>query len=423
MKIETWPIDRPIPYARNARKIPQQAIDKVAGSIKEFGFRQPIVVDKEGVIVAGHTRLLAAQKLGLAEVPVHVASELTATQIKAYRLADNRVNQESSFDNDLLVLELAELKVEDYEFELTGFDPGELCALEALGNFTTEGLTDEDELPPIPELPLTVEGDVWTLGNHRLLCGDSTNTTHIERLMSGQQADLVVTDPPYNVAYQGKTKDALTIQNDRMGDRSFFDFLLKVYSNLLGIVKDGAGIYVFHADTEGLNFRRALVESGFKLAQCCIWVKQAMVMGRQDYHWQHEPVLYGWKPTGSHHWYADRKQTTVWNFNRPMRNGEHPTMKPVALIEYPIRNSSRPGDIVVDPFGGSGSTLLACEQNARSCRTMEIDPKYCDVMLERWANFTGKDPVRQDGVAWSTLKPQRAGKHAVTNNVEEKRAA
>jgi DNA modification methylase len=418
MKIETWPIHRPIPYARNARKIPQQAIDKVAGSIKEFGFRQPIVVDKDGVIVAGHTRLLAAQKLGLSQVPVHVAAELTPTQIKAYRLADNRVNQESSFDNELLVLELAELKVEDYELELTGFDLSELCAFEALGNSTSEGLTDEDEVPPIPELPVTVEGDLWTLGNHRLLCGDSTNVAHVERLMNGQQADLVVTDPPYNVAYQGKTKDALTIRNDRMGDKSFFDFLLKVYT-----VKDGGCIYVFHADTEGLNFRRALVESGFKLAQCCIWVKQAMVMGRQDYHWQHEPVLYGWKPTGSHHWYADRKQTTVWNFDRPMRNGEHPTMKPVALIEYPIRNSSRPGDIVVDLFGGSGSTLLACEKNARSCRTMEIDPKYCDVMLERWAEFTGKDPVRQDGIAWSTLKLQRSGSDPVANNVEEKRAA
>jgi DNA modification methylase len=423
MKIEIWPISRPIPYARNARKIPQQAVDKVAASIQEFGFRQPIVVDKQGVIVAGHTRLLAAQKLGLEQVPVHIASELSPTQIKAYRLADNRLALEASFDNDLLALELAELKLEDFAMELTGFDLDELAAMEALGNSTDEGLTDEDEVPPTPETPVTAEGDVWTLGNHRLLCGDSTNLTHVQKLMNGEQADLVVTDPPYNVAYEGKTKEALTIKNDRLGDGAFFDFLFQVYTNLYTILKDGAGIYVFHADTEGLNFRRALIESGFKLAQCCIWAKQAMVMGRQDYHWQHEPVLYGWKPTGPHQWYSDRKQTTLWNFDRPMRNGEHPTMKPVALIEYPIRNSSRQGDIVVDLFGGSGSTLLACEKNARSCRTIELDPKYCDVILQRWADFTGKDPVRQDGAQWSTLKQPQTSHETATKRRQDKRAA
>jgi hypothetical protein len=281
MKIEQWPIHRPIPYARNARKISPQAVDKVAASIQEFGFRQPIVVDKQGIIVAGHTRLLAAQKLGLSEVPVHVASELTPMQIKAYRLADNRVAMESSFDDDLLALELADLKLEDFALELTGFDPDELAGLEALGNSTEEGLTDEDEVPPTPKKPVTFVGDVWTLGNHRLLCGDSTNLTHVQRLMNGEEADLVVTDPPYNVAYEGKTRDALTIQNDRLGDSAFFAFLLEVQTNLFSILKDGAGIYVFHADTEGLNFRRALVEAGFELAQCCVWVKQAMVMGRQ----------------------------------------------------------------------------------------------------------------------------------------------
>jgi DNA modification methylase len=423
MKIESWPIERPIPYARNARKIPQQAVDKVAASIKEFGFRQPIVVDKQGVIVAGHTRLLAAQKLGLSEVPVHVAAELTPTQIKAYRLADNRVADESSFDDALLALEIADLNALNFDVQLTGFDADELMAISAIGNASSEGVTDEDEVPSTPGQPVTVEGDFWTLGNHRLLCGDSTNPMHVQRLMNGQEADLVVTDPPYNVAYEGKTKDALTIKNDRLADGAFLDFLLAVHTNLFGIVKDGAAIYVFHADTEGLNFRRALVESGFKLAQCCVWVKQAMVMGRQDYHWQHEPVLYGWKPTGSHRWYADRKQTTVWNFDRLMRNGEHPTMKPVALIEYPIRNSSRRGDIVVDLFGGSGSTLLACEKSARKCRTMELDPKYCDVILQRWADFTGKDPVRQDGATWSRLKQERSGDDAVTSHKEDKRAA
>jgi DNA modification methylase len=423
MKVETWPINRPIPYARNARKIPQQAIDKVAASIQEFGFRQPIVVDKQGVIVAGHTRLLAAQKLGLEQVPVHIASELSPTQIKAYRLADNRLALEASFDNDLLALELAELRLDDFALELTGFDPDELATMEALGNSTDEGLTDEDEVPPTPETPVTAEGDLWTLGNHRLLCGDSTNLTHVQRLMNGQEADLVVTDPPYNVAYEGKTKEALTIKNDRLGDGAFFDFLFQVYTNLYTILKDGAGIYVFHADTEGLNFRRALIESGFKLAQCCVWVKQAMVMGRQDYHWQHEPVLYGWKPTGPHHWYADRKQTTIWKFDRPMRNGEHPTMKPLALVEYPILNSSRQGDVVVDLFGGSGSTLLACEKNARLCRTMELDPKYSDVILQRWTNFTGKDPVRQDGARWSMLKQLGIGHEPATKRRQDKRAA
>jgi DNA modification methylase len=249
-------------------------------------------------------------------------------------------------------------------------------------------------------------GDLWILGRHRLLCGDSTSIDATERLMGGAKADLIVTDPPYNVAYEGKTTDALTIQNDKMGTSDFYQFLLDAYTNYFTIAKDGASIYVFHADTEGVNFRKALVDSGFKLSQCCVWVKQTMVIGRQDYHWQHEPILYGWKPSGSHNWYSDRSQTTIWQFDRPMRSTEHPTMKPIALVEYPILNSSKAGDIVADLFGGSGSTLIACEKNARACRTMELDSRYCDVIVKRWQDFTGKEAVL-DGRTFNEIAAER----------------
>ncbi|XLV73765.1 DNA-methyltransferase [Ralstonia syzygii subsp. celebesensis] len=240
------------------------------------------------------------------------------------------------------------------------------------------------------------------------MCGDSTSVADVERLMDGYKADLIVTDPPYNVAYEGGTAEKLTIQNDSMGDEAFYQFLLAAYGAMFAVAKDGAGLYVFHADSEGVNFRKAMTDAGFKLAQCCVWVKQSLVLGRQDYHWQHEPVLYGWKATGAHRWYSDRKQSTVWNFDRPARNDVHPTMKPVALIEYPLCNSSRGGDVVLDLFGGSGTTLIACEKHSRSARLMELDPKYCDVIIRRWQEFTGQQAtLAGDGRAFAQVAEER----------------
>jgi DNA modification methylase len=431
MTVEIWLIDRVVPYARNPRKN-AGAVDKVAASIAEFGWKQPIVVDAQGVIIVGHTRLLAAKKLGLAEVPVVVAADLTPAQVKAYRLADNRTNEEASWDEALLALELDDLRLEEFNLAITGFDPKELDALAAIGNSSAVGLTEDDEAPALGPEPVSVKGDLWILGNHRLLCGDATLVDDVERLMADGRADMVLIDPPYNIAYEGKTKDALRIEGDRQDQQSFFQFLRDAYSNLFLVSSPGAGIYVFHGDTEGVSFRKALVDSGWKLSQVCVWVKQSMVISRQDYHWKHEPILYGWKPgepgqdsaalgtigaggealdyepahepvlygwkTGAaHHWHADRKQTTVWAFDRPSRSSEHPTMKPVAMLEYAIANSSVAGQTVVDLFGGSGSTLIACEKTARRARLLELDPRYVDVIVKRWQAFTGKLAVHEDG--------------------------
>src|SRR5665213_3682348 len=321
MLIEQWPIERVIPYARNARTITPAAVDKVAASIQEFGWRQPIVVDAQRVIIAGHTRLLAARKLNLTEVPVHVADNLTPAQVKAYRLMDNRSHDETSWDFELLGPELLDLQNLGYgNLELTGFDEQEIADfLAGASSPGQEGLTPDDDAPSLRDAPVAQPGELWVLGPHRLLCGDATVPADLKRVLAGSRADLVIIDPPYNVNYEGATKAKLKIKGDNMADAAFYTFLLATYRNLASVTKEGAGIYVFHADTEGMNFRRALVEGGWKLAQCCVWVKQTLVMGRQDYHWQHEPILYGWKPGASHRWFTDRKQTTVWNFDKPAR--------------------------------------------------------------------------------------------------------
>lgn len=415
LSIEMWPIDRPIPYARNPRKN-AGAVAKVAASIKEFGWKQPIVVDVEGVVIAGDTRLKAARTLGLVYVPVIVASDLSAEQVKAYRLADNRTGEEAEWDDALLALEIEDLRLASYSLALTAFDAAELKVLAAIQNATPVGLTEPDDVPALDQDSPTVSvlGDVWILGAHRLICGDATLVDVVKKLLGDELADLVITDPPYNVGYVGKTKDALTIQNDSMGGGDFLQFLSDAFGNAALHSGRGAGIYVFHADTEGLNFRNALTAGGWHLSQCCVWVKQSMVMGRQHYHWQHEPVLfahlpfepehdpilYGWKLGAAHRWYTDRRQTTVWNFDRPSRSADHPTMKPVDLIEYPMHNSSQPGDIVLDVFGGSGSTLIAAEKIGRVARLVELDPKYCDVIVRRWQQFTGKPATRADGLTF-----------------------
>lgn len=377
-----------IPYARNSRTHSDAQVAKIASSIREFGFLNPIIID------ADNGRVMAAQKLGLANVPVIEASHLSEAQRRAYVLADNRLALDAGWDNNLLKIELQDLQAEGFDLSLTGFNVDEIS------NFladATEGLTDPDAVPDVPAVPVTVEGDVWLLGRHRLMCGDSTSINHLERLCDGQLVDMWLTDPPYNVAYEGKTKDAMTIKNDKMDDAGFRQFLRDAYVAADSVMKSGAVFYIWHADSEGYNFRGAAHDAGWQIRQCLIWKKQTMVMGRQDYHWKHEPCLYGWKDGAAHLWSADRKQTTILEFDRPSRNGEHPTMKPVALFEYQMLNNTKGSDIVLDSFAGSGTTAIACETHGRMARLMELDPKYCDVIVKRWQDFTGQTATLEAG--------------------------
>ncbi len=354
------------------------AVEYVANSIKEFGFKVPIVLDKNNVIVAGHTRYKAAKLLKITEIPCIIADDLSDEQVKAFRLIDNKAAELASWDIDLLNLELENIK--DIDMELFNFE---------ISNILDNVVDDEYEVE-LPEDPKTKNGNIYKLGNHYLMCGDSTNPDDVKKLMNNQLADLIVTDPPYNVNYEGKTNNNLKIMNDNMEDNQFYSFLESAFINLYNSVKDGGSIYVFHADTEGLNFRKAMMSSGFKLAECLVWVKNAFVMGRQDYHWKHEPVLYGWKPGASHYFINDRSQSTVLEFDKPIRNEEHPTMKPIDLIAYLINNSSKKDEIVLDLFGGSGTTMIACEQTNRKAFIMELDPRYCDVIVDRWEKFTNQ---------------------------------
>jgi site-specific DNA-methyltransferase (adenine-specific) len=381
-----------IPYAKNSRTHDDAQVAQIAASIKEFGWTNPILIDGDKGIIAGHGRLLAARKLGMVEVPVIELKELTDTQKRAYIIADNRPALNAGWDNQLLTIELNELLEDKFSLELLGFNSDELNAL--LNQIEkTQGLTDEDEMPEPPPEPITKLGDVWVLGNHRLMCGDSTQIDQIEKLCNGRKVDMWLTDPPYNVAYEGKTKESLTIKNDSMSNDSFRQFLRDSYVAADVAMKAGAVFYIWHADSEGYNFRGAAFDAGWKVRQCLIWKKSSIVMGRQDYHWKHEPCLYGWKEGAGHLWAADRKQSTILDFDKPSRNGEHPTMKPVALFEYQMLNNTKGGDIVLDSFGGSGTTMIAAEKNGRVGYLMEFDPKYCDVIVKRWENFTGKKAV------------------------------
>ena len=386
--LETIQIDALIPYARNSRTHSDGQVAQIASSIKEFGFTNPVLIDGQGGIIAGHGRVLAARKLGMSEVPCIRLDHLTEAQKRAYVIADNRLALNSGWDTEMLKVEFADLQELGFDLELTGFDLDEIKEL--LAPVGTEGLTDPDDAPPLPEHPRTVPGDIWVMGKHRLLCGDSTSMDDLAKLTDGQLVDMWLTDPPYNVAYEGKTKDAMTIKNDEMGDDQFRQFLRDAYTAADTVMKPGAVFYIWHADSEGYNFRGAAQDAGWKVRQCLIWKKSSMVMGRQDYHWKHEPCLYGWKEGAGHLWAADRKQTTILEFEKPTRNGEHPTMKPVALFEYQLLNNTKGGDQVLDSFGGSGTTLIAAEKNGRVARIMELDPKYCDVIVKRWQDFTGK---------------------------------
>jgi len=402
----TWKAtDDLLPYARNSRTHSDSQVAQIAASIREFGWTNPILVDQEGTIIAGHGRVMAARKLGETRVPVITLGHLTDAQKRAYVIADNQLALNAGWDADMLKVEIADLMAADFDLSLLGFDDKMLASLTA---DETEGLTDPDEAPEAPATPVTVLGDVWVMGKHRLLCGDSTSVTDLDRLCSGQLVDMWLTDPPYNVAYEGKTKDALKIKNDSMSDDSFRSFLRDAYTAADSVMKPGAVFYIWHADSEGYNFRGAAKDAGWTVRQCLIWKKQSMVMGRQDYHWRHEPCLYGWKDGASHLWAADRKQTTILEFDRPSRNAEHPTMKPVALFEYQMLNNTKGGDIVLDSFGGSGTTMIAAEKNGRHARLMELDPRYCDVIVKRWQDFTGQQAVLEsDGRTFADVAAQR----------------
>lgn len=391
-------IDKLVPYVNNARTHSAEQILKLRSSLREFGFVNPIIIDREFNVIAGHGRLMAAKEEGIEEVPCVFVDYLTDAQKKAYILADNRMAMDAGWDEELLKIEMEELQNLGYDLEFTGFDEKELADL--FGVDDKEVKEDEFDLTAALEKASFVErGDVWFVGKHKLMCGDATSSEDVAKLMEDKKANLILTDPPYNVAF--KSSDGLTIQNDSMDNNDFYEFLYLSFKNMADHLENGGAAYVFHADTEGLNFRKAFIDAGFHLAGCCIWVKDSLVLGRSDYQWQHEPVLYGFLQNGKHPWYSDRKQTTIWNFDKPKKNSNHPTSKPLDLLAYPINNSTQANAIVIDTFGGSGSTLMACEQMNRICYTMELDEKYASVILRRYVEDTNDSEnvyVIRDGV-------------------------
>lgn len=375
-----------IPYVRNARTHSEAQVSQIAASIREFGFLSPILVAEDNTILAGHGRLAAALKLGLKKVPCVKENHLTETQKRAYIIADNKLSLNAGWDNELLAVELSELEGADFNLDLLGFDEAELSSI-----FDADKDVSDDDFDVEKELEepcFSKTGDMWTLGKHRIICGDATKLETYKTLLENTKVNLVVTDPPYNVNYEGA---AGKIKNDNMEDDKFYQFLFNSFVNMEQAMADDASIYVFHADTEGLNFRKAFQDAGFYLSGCCIWKKPSLVLGRSPYQWQHEPCLYGWKKKGKHKWYAGRKETSVWEFEKSKKNADHPTMKPIALLAYPIKNSSMTNSLVLDPFAGSGSTLIACEQTGRICYAIELDEKYCDVIVKRYIEQVGND--------------------------------
>ena len=383
-------IEKVIPNPRNPNKHSEKQIALLSKIIAAQGWRAPITVStRSGFIVRGHGRLLAARKLGLAEVPVDYQAYENEAAEWADLVADNRLSELSETDELLLKDLLQELGTSELDLELTAYTADEIDQMLGSAKEVQEDDFDADKALSEIDEAKTKLGDIYILGKHRLMCGDSTDAAAVEKLMDGQKADIAVTDPPYNVGYTGGTKDALTIQNDKQEDSAFRQFLSAAFTNMDAAMKPGAVFYIWHADSEGYNFRAACKEAGWQVRQCLIWNKNQLVMGRQDYHWKHEPCLYGWKEGAAHLWASDRKQTTVLCFDRPQKNAEHPTMKPVALLAYQIANNTKGEDIALDLFGGSGTTLVACEQIGRKCYMMELDPKYCDVIIKRWEELTG----------------------------------
>ena len=435
MDVVLRPIQTLQAYGRNSRTHSDAQVASLAASLKEYGWTNPVLVDGDGVIVAGHGRVLAARKLGMTEVPTISLAHLSPKQRRAYVVADNKLGLQSGWDKDMLAAELSEMRELGVDLSLTGFDLNEILAL-IDGGASKAGKTDDDAVPEVPSVPVTRPGDVWVMGGHRLMCGDSTSAESVGVLMAGGLADLLLTDPPYNVDYTGGTKAALKIENDKMSASNFRAFLAAAFSAAAGAMKPGAAFYIWHADSEGLNFRAACLEVGLQVRQCLVWKKQTFVLGRQDYQWKHEPCLYGWKDGARHRWFGGRKQTTVvelatdskspfvrradgrWEvtvgdrsflvdgeatveeigssvleFDKPARNDVHPTMKPVALFESQLVNNTRTGDVVLDDFGGSGTTLIAAEKHGRLARVMELSPHYCDVIVQRWQAYTGESAV------------------------------
>ena len=372
--------------------------EKLKRSIEQFGYVEPVIWNKTtGRVVGGHQRLKVLMDIGMTEVDC-VVVEMDEDKEKALNIALNKIS--GDWDKDKLALLIADLQGADFDVSLTGFEPAEIDDL--FKDTLKDGIKDDDfdVGAELAQPTMTKPGDIWTLGRHRLICGDSTKAETYDRLMGSTKANLVITDPPYNVNYEGS---AGKIKNDNMADEAFYNFLLDAYTQMHSAMADDASIYVFHADTEGLNFRRAFADAGFYLSGCCIWKKQSLVLGRSPYQWQHEPCLYGWKKNGKHQWYTGRKETTIWEFDKPKKNGDHPTMKPIPLLAYPIMNSSMSNSVVLDPFGGSGSTLIACEQTDRICYTVELDEKFCDVIVKRYIEQVGCSDgvtVQRDGLTY-----------------------
>ena len=386
-EMQLIPLGKLVPYVNNARTHSPEQLTKLRSSLREFGFINPVIIDREFNVIAGHGRIMAAKEEGITEVPCVFVDYLTEAQKKAYILADNRMALDAGWDEELLRIEIESLQGADFDVSLTGFGADEIADLFA-GDGEKDVKDDDFDLSAALEKAAFVErGDIWTVGRHRLLCGDATSAEDVAALMDGKKANLIVTDPPYNVAF--KSGSGLSIQNDSMENGEFYTFLYNSFQNMAEHLEKGGAAYVFHADTEGLNFRKAFVDAGFHLAGVCIWVKNSLVLGRSDYQWQHEPVLYGFLKNGKHPWYSDRKQTTIWNYDKPKRNKNHPTSKPLDLLGYPISNSSQENAIVLDTFGGSGSTMMACEQTNRICHMMELDEKYASVILRRYVEDTG----------------------------------
>lgn len=382
MEVKMISVNDVVPYENNPRKN-DDAVDEVATSIKAFGFKNPIIVDKNMVIIAGHTRLKAALKLGLTMVPVIVAEDLSDDQANALRLADNKTAELAKWDKKKLEEELKQIN-----WELLGIDMTDVGFNDIFASEFQEVVDDDfDEGQYLSDEPHSKQGDIYLLDDNRVMCGDSTDPEQVKTLMDGKLADMVFTDPPYNVNYEGS--DGQSIQNDDMSDEEFHSFLLLVFKNLIDSIKEGAPTYVCHADSEGLNFRSAFKEAGFKLAQCLVWIKNSFTIGRQDYQWQHEPILYGWKPGAGHYFVDDRSQATAWFYDKPKKNDLHPTMKPLELVGQAINNSSLVGQLVLDLFGGSGSTLIASYKSKRTCYSMELDEKYADVIVKRYIKNKG----------------------------------
>jgi DNA modification methylase len=427
-QIQKWTLDRLIPYACNPRKN-DGAVERMMASTEEFGFKIPILARSDGQVVDGHLRLKAAQRLGLPEVPVILCDEWTPAQVKAFRLLANRSVTWAAWDDELLALELTELKTMDFKLDLTGFEPHEIASCLAKQDWKNAALTDADDAPPQPAYPVSRIGDVWVMGRHRLLCGDATLKESVERLMQGELADAAFSDPPYNINYDGAgsageswlratkgrrvKKQVRTMLNDNLSDEQFLEFCRALFTNLRRAVKNTAPVYVCCSDRAMPQFRQAFAEAGFHWSCTVIWAKHQFTLSRADLHPQHEPILYGWPRGEKHYWCGRRDLGTVWSLAKPRVNELHPTQKPIELIERVLENSSRPGDLIVDLCGGSGSTLIACEKTARQARLMELDPKYADVIVSRWQSFTGNVAVLDgDGRSFAAVQAERDRKAA-----------